>query len=710
MKTASDRASISRRARLLFTTTAACGLTLCPLVGAYHPSSSTIRMSTATYSRSRPSINPYGVGGGGVESGRKPGGVEYNPFRPTPEGGQRGSLPPMQQGLEELTPLPKLACSMDKIDEYRVEVERVQSRIQEALREGDMPKARALYYGPLQDALNLDPLYSLQKRLGKAKGKKEKAFFKVLRDLMQRGNTRFLMSTNQIAVLHKGGNGLDLVEGQLKYLGPSKESVETKWKPESLATMLEEVAEEIATRPPPPPSTSTGFGGRQRKNVPGGNAAAAAAAAASSSQQGTGSGTAGASGEMPYATQDASTSGAEEKTQKQFQMPTWSPDGRYLAFTELYLNANGVDTCCLVVYNVKEGKEVARKTLPNAPHMIQFMPDSDAIIYLQNQHDNISVCSMVSVRELMSGQEVERVIDEGMPLFFATSKYNSDRYSLVMNNGKRNGLYRYLGDMTLPRKAWKQLATHERKFRSPEVASTGLQDSVIFVMDNYLVAASVDGRYRKNICRVQGFCTLAVSPNGKHIALMEEDGATGFYQMSIISGRDATNPYGGTAYVQKTLPINNVVASFYFSPDSQKLLLMVTTSPSHEFSVTRNTMNLGVSLTCKWDVYMLGSGEVRSYGMFNPRPYQLKAFIPFFDQYRNSLSPWSPDSQAFCYCQREGAFIQRLQKTAVPEGLKKEMDRIRRGKPGLIFLPDIDDESSAYALGADLEVLTWSWS
>lgn len=102
--------------------------------------------------------------------------------------------------------------------------------------------------------------------------------------------------------------------------------------------------------------------------------------------------------------------------------------------------------------------------------------------------------------------------------------------------------------------------------------------------------------------------------------------------------------------------------------------------------------------------------QVKSYGIFNPRPYQLKAFIPFFDQYRNSLSPWSPDSQAFCYCQREGAYIQRLKKAAVPEELKKEMDRIRRGKAGVIFLPDIDDESSAYKLGDDLEVLTWSWN
>jgi hypothetical protein len=31
--------------------------------------------------------------------------------------------------------------------------------------------------------------------------------------------------------------------------------------------------------------------------------------------------------------------------------------------------------------------------------------------------------------------------------------------------------------------------------------------------------------------------------------------------------------------------------------------------------------------------------------------------------------------------------------------LRKEMDRIRRGKRGVIFLPDIDEESSAYKLG-----------
>lgn len=516
-----------------------------PLLGwAYSPTLTgrATEMSAATFSRvTRPPLTPYDM---------PKRAQEYNPFRPQQQGG-RGM--PQPQTVPELTPLPELACSMDKIDGYRAEVESVQEQMQQAIREGDLPRARKMYHGALQDALKMDPLFSLQSWVQSAGSTEAKDYLMKLRDIMQRGNTRFLMDTNKIAVLHKGGNGLDLVEGQMKYLGPNKKTVQTLWKPDSVANTLEEMAEEIATRPPRPPATTQGFGGRRSKQ-----SASQAASASAASSAAAASGQAGA-GEMPYAQETA----PEETTQKQFQMPTWSPDGQYLAFTELYLNANGVDTCCLVVYDVRAGKEVARKTLPNAPHMIQFMPDSDTIIYLQNQHDNISLCSVVSVRELKSGHNSERVIDEGMPLFFATSKYNSQRYTLVMNNGKRNGLYRYLGDMTLPKKAWKQLATHERKFRSPEVASTGLQDSVIFVIDNYLVASSLDGKYRKNICRVQGFCTIAVSPNGKHIALMEEDGATGFYQMSIISGRDACNPYGGTDYVQKVRrrPHDSVAAS-----------------------------------------------------------------------------------------------------------------------------------------------------
>lgn len=61
-----------------------------------------------------------------------------------------------------------------------------------------------------------------------------------------------------------------------------------------------------------------------------------------------------------------------------------------------------------------------------------------------------------------------------------------------------------------------------------------------------------------------------------------------------------------------------------FSSCLSQLLLMVTTSPAHEFSVTRNTMNLGVSLTCTWMVHFLRTGVTRPYGLFNPRPYALK--------------------------------------------------------------------------------------
>jgi hypothetical protein len=500
---------------------------LLPSAWAYHLQT---KMSTATFSRVRAPITPFDMG-----SRRAP---EFSPFRP------QNVRQPQPQSAPELTPLPELACNMEKIDAYREDVEAVQESIQQALRDGDLPLARRTYHGALQTALKMDPLFTLQQKLLRTKTPEQRDYYVALRDIMQRGSTRFLLSANKIAVLHKGGNGLYLADGQLKFHGPNKKMVETQWKPESPTALAQEIADHVATAPPPAPQQQRGFAGRRRRQSFASQAASVAAANQAPPAT---------TNEMPYALETTGSGQPQEQdqTEKQFQMPTWSPDGRYLAFTELYLNANGMETCCLVVYDVREGREVARKTLPNAPHFLQFMPDSDTIMYMQNQHDNTSFCSLVSVRELRSGHDSERVIDEGLPLFFATSKYQARNFNIVVNNGKRNAICRYLGDMTLPKKAWKQLAVHERKFRVPEVASTGLQDSVLFVVDGHLVCASLDGKYRKNICRVQGFCTFAVSPNGKHIALMEEDIATSFYQLSIISGRDACNPYGGNDYVQK---------------------------------------------------------------------------------------------------------------------------------------------------------------
>jgi len=447
-------------------------------------------------------------------------------------------------------PLPEVLSSVNGIDRVRAEGEDIQEAVMEAVRLGDLPGARALYHGSLQDTLKKDPLYNLHKRLAGTKSEKKRRHYESFKNVVQKSNTRRVLFNNKIAVLLKGGNGLELVDGRISgSQSPASQRVVTSWTPSDSSTKkmlrdMKNIREEKA-------SALSGlgigrglpFGGAKKKSKKGQGPAPVPSVSVATGP---------VVSDNPYSTPPPAAEKVEEmEPTRQFQMPTWSPDGRYLAFTELYILSNGLDRVCLVVYDAHENREAARKVLTDAPHMLVFMPDSDRIVFMANGPDK-TIVSTISVREMRSGLESERVIDEGVPVFFAVSKYDAKDSNLIVHNGKRPGIGRYLGDMTMASKSWQQLGSGiERKFRAPDVVSAGPQDGVIAVMDGHLVCMSLDGKHRKKICRVQGFCTFAASPNGKYIALMEEENSTGFYQMSIISGRDACNPYGGDDFVQK---------------------------------------------------------------------------------------------------------------------------------------------------------------
>lgn len=384
-----------------------------------------------------------------------------------------------------------------------------------------------------------------------------------------------------------------------------------------------------------------------------------------------------------------------ENGQRQYQIPTWSPDGKYLAFTELLLSTNGLEKVWVVIYEMEGRREVGRQLLNVAPHLLQFMSDGDNIMYVANKHDTIACFGMFSVSALLAGRDDNRILDEGAPLFLSSTKHHSTHFNIAVHNGKKGGLYRWLGNAV--EDGWQFIAPSERRFRAPELHSAGLQDAIVYAADGYLQCVSIDGVKRKKTVRINGFATFAVSPNGRYTALMEEDSARGVYRMSILRGRGAVDPYCDEEFEQEFIEVKHVIAAFYFSPDSEKLLLMTTTSPSHEFSVTRNTMNLGVSLTCRWQCYYLRDRRMLSYGLFNPRPYALKAFVPFFDQYRHALSPWSPDSDYFCFTQRDGGFIQPL---IDPTEIKRYKKNPSAPRP-LPFPKHVENE---------VEVMSWSWN
>jgi TolB protein len=73
------------------------------------------------------------------------------------------------------------------------------------------------------------------------------------------------------------------------------------------------------------------------------------------------------------------------------------------------------------------------------------------------------------------------------------------------------------------------------------------------------------------------------------------------------------------------------VAAFFWSPDGSRLL-----------TLGRGDRELSV----EWSVW---DGELTGYGSFVPSPSFLQNLVPFFDQYAQSFTLWSPDGGSFAY-------------------------------------------------------------
>jgi WD40-like Beta Propeller Repeat len=147
-----------------------------------------------------------------------------------------------------------------------------------------------------------------------------------------------------------------------------------------------------------------------------------------------------------------------------------------------------------------------------------------------------------------------------------------------------------------------------------------------------------DGR-RRVLVRFSGGLLFAASPDGERIA----------YRLDRPGGRSAGVFVAGVEGGAPTRVTRGAATAFFWSPTGDRLL-MLTPEGAGDVPLHR------------WRVW---AGRERFVGdPFLPSPTFLRAYLPFFDQYARSLTPWSPDGSAFAYAGlhegRAGIWVQGL--------------------------------------------------
>lgn len=318
-----------------------------------------------------------------------------------------------------------------------------------------------------------------------------------------------------------------------------------------------------------------------------------------------------------------------------YRFPTWSPDGRWLAF----VGPDQANRAALYV-SPAMGDEAAVlfASLESAPFYLYWAPDSQAITFLTQEARGLA---MRLARPAEPG--VDRVLGRGAPFYWVWAPA-SDRLLMHVGGARTVSAEAHLSLLDNQDDAQRvELDLAPGSFQAPSWSNDG--QYIFYVAEdeagrNAIFKTEIETLGQTLLTRVTGATLMVASPTGEHLAYLE------------ITRR--VNPPLGTAYVIQTdgqgqrQVLEDLVLSMYWSPDGRKLALLTPTFVEND-SAGRNRPDglaapLPQRLAFRWWVYDLETETLEPVATFDATSEFLQT-VPFFDQYHLSLTFWSPDSR-----------------------------------------------------------------
>ena len=330
-----------------------------------------------------------------------------------------------------------------------------------------------------------------------------------------------------------------------------------------------------------------------------------------------------------------------------YQFPTFSNDGKLLAFVSLDLTDNG--------RNMTQTLHVAEARARSKPVDL-YSSNVDNIPYLDWSPNSESVAFLT----IHSGQGEIRVSPRGggkIAVFdTGTSAYwhwRSDSNAIVAH---LSGAHRSAGseahisviDATASdsQAGTNQIESPPGQFQSPHYSPNG--KFMIFALANgdvdELVLADPTGTPVCSITAVNTGAYFAWSPNGQQLAVLDT-----ISPLQMPAKLTIFNLATGDQTV-----IDQQVVSFYWSPDGSKIAVysVVTDAPAtklglgaaRQYSPAQQSDNLSLRIA----MFDADTGKAITVADTLPSR-QFAQFFQFFDQYSRAVTPWSPDGNSLVF-------------------------------------------------------------
>jgi TolB protein len=307
-----------------------------------------------------------------------------------------------------------------------------------------------------------------------------------------------------------------------------------------------------------------------------------------------------------------------------YRWPTYSPDGRHLAFAGYRTQSGALLSSAVLSSDVGQANaSVVLESTDLAPIYLYWSPDSRHLTALLQRGSNLELHLLDS-----AGKEAPRKLLVGQPLYWS---WASDGKTLAVHVGadpQSSDTWVGLLHVTDASTQEERFPDAPGGFRAPAWAPGASVDKLAYVAlgggRSILTVRNAAGQ----ITRITSSATDVAfnwSPPGDWLAFASASADT----PAAYTGLEVARADGSERHSLSQDPL----VAFYWAPDGKRLALLGLDAPAQALS---------------WSVVSVDGKQRQSLTSFVPSS-DFAFQLPFFDQYAQSTRLWSADGQKLVY-------------------------------------------------------------
>lgn len=343
-------------------------------------------------------------------------------------------------------------------------------------------------------------------------------------------------------------------------------------------------------------------------------------------------------GNLKQLTEDGRIPETRGESMLYYQYPTWSRDSSQLAFMGVISDGVEVETKLLVANIEEDSVNEIYKTDSEHPIFLNWSPDNENLSFIST---NVSGQNMILQSVPAKGGE-RTILDTGSPYYWS---WAPDGQVMVVHAGgaaassPEHVAFLNVDSNTVTEQGLESTST-PAAFQAPAWSPDGSRIALARSSDevNEIIVTDAAGEHPQKVGTFTSKTAFAWSPDGTRLAYIDGVQALDAGTIGSLHVVDMETP--------KDIVEEEDIVAFFWSPDGEEIAYFILRQMQADGSSSgdsEGTTQAAPQYVVELRVIDVAKGESRE--LFTYRPtQQFLSILPYFDQYHQSVTIWSPDN------------------------------------------------------------------